>query len=274
MRSSSDLRTAMLITFSNGRQSRIFCLFIQSRLEQVLRIKTYKQVAILFFCSCISLSVAASLIGINILSERNHIWGQVGVDEPGYEYSSYDLLSSNPVSYQTSVSNVINNRDRFSSSRAEAGDLSAYAEAAGWSGAGPSAEAKSTYLFTADAWKISLRASGEGESPSPFLESYSIISLIDKTTDQEFLFHKFGGPDDYDYLEGSFYDFDENYLFRVNPTHIYELALYASATSSEDIWNTRLQAELVPAVPVPAAIWLFGTALAGSIGLNRRQRAA
>jgi hypothetical protein len=30
-------------------------------------------------------------------------------------------------------------------------------------------------------------------------------------------------------------------------------------------------AEAPAAVPVPAAVWLFGTALAGFIGLNRRK---
>lgn len=227
----------------------------------MLKMKMHKQLAVLFFFVCTSLSVDANLIEIDILSERNHIRGHAGYDSPGYDYASYDITSSSAVSYEVDIDNFGNPQV----SKAEAGDFGVYAFAGG--DFGPSANAESTYLFSTNAWKISLKAFGVGENPFPFGETYSTITLTDKTTEHLLLDEIFGDTFDT-------YIIDESYLFNVNPTHLYELAIYANASSSEDGWSSRLEAEIIPAVPIPAAIWLFGTALVGLLGYGRRQQAA
>jgi len=70
------------------------------------------------------------------------------------------------------------------------------------------------------------------------------------------------------------YDFDESYLFDVNPSHTYELNIFAKSLSFQVArTDTALQTEL-SAVPIPAAFWLFGTALIGLVGFSKRRKAA
>ncbi len=64
------------------------------------------------------------------------------------------------------------------------------------------------------------------------------------------------------------------YLFDVNPNHMYSLSI-SSIHGGNDAAHlgTFLQAEL-SAVPIPAAVWLFGTALVGLVGFSRRKQSA
>jgi len=39
-------------------------------------------------------------------------------------------------------------------------------------------------------------------------------------------------------------------------------------------WNVSITTSAVPAVPIPAAIWLFGTALIGLVGFSKRRKVA
>lgn len=63
------------------------------------------------------------------------------------------------------------------------------------------------------------------------------------------------------------YRFDSNGIF-VNPLPA------INSTIVDGFWDIgTAKTTLVPAVPVPAAIWLFGTALIGLIGFNSRRKA-
>ncbi len=66
--------------------------------------------------------------------------------------------------------------------------------------------------------------------------------------------------DDYDAWYFNFYNGDQGYLYS-NPTN----KLYAWAVHSGDVGAA------VATVPVPAAVWLFGSGLMGLIGIARRR---
>jgi len=53
---------------------------------------------------------------------------------------------------------------------------------------------------------------------------------------------------------------------------LYSLSIFATITHGADVQNTSFNAELRP-VPVPAAVWLFGSGLLGLVGIARRKAA-
>ena len=55
-----------------------------------------------------------------------------------------------------------------------------------------------------------------------------------------------------------------------NPSNASSLELLSGYDSSTEDWH-RLEASAINAVPVPAAVWLFGSGLIGLIGLARRK---
>lgn len=229
----------------------------------------------------VSAQANASLVGIDILSEEYRVWGSVRLEYPEVGNFSYDLASTNPISFDT---RQVDGLSLFPTV-AEADYFRVLTDAGGASGG--VAYAQSTYTFMSGMTQLSLNAFGEGGGwIASYSDSESIISLLDITTDHLLLSERFGEAPENTPCDGNpseeppcflapfTYSFDENYLFHVSLDHTYELSLF-SLTSGDDnrFGETILQAQL-SAVPVPAAIWLFGTGLIGLVGISKRRKAA
>ena len=59
-------------------------------------------------------------------------------------------------------------------------------------------------------------------------------------------------------------------FFRLGPSMCFDPAPECSGTVSAN-YQVTIVTGLIPAVPVPAAVWLFGTALAGLVGFGKRK---
>jgi len=139
-------------------------------------------------------------------------------------------------------------------------------------------------LFSLDTSQLLIDASGSGTNVwGSYVTSYSTITVIDKTIDKILLDEKFGEFDNSGCSNpgcsisgGSPYSFEESYLLDINPTHLFELSLSGFMFNDTDQGlriATNLQTEL-SAVPIPPAIWLFGSALLGLVGFSKRRKSA
>lgn len=227
---------------------------------------------LLLICGQAQGSSIDNLSGIDVLSESHHVWGSTRtITQPWIDFS-YDITSNDPVSFSTQQ--VLVNGQILDRSEAEAGNFRVQTDVR--RSVRPGAYAQSTYRFSPEWTQLSLHAFGEGGGRwDSYNNSESIISLLDITIDKVLLSERFGEmPEDASGLTGWPYNFADTYLLAVNPKHIYELNLFSKTLGDENRNGaTILQAEL-SAVPIPAAFWLFGSALIGMVGFGKRKKAA
>lgn len=211
------------------------------------------------------ISSSAHSASIDIISERNHIQGFAG------DFESYDLMSSNTISYS-----VVNNSPNiFEIAGSTAGDffVSTYA-----SNGNALAKAESKYLFSTDAYKISVGAIGEWAG---YEEAYSQVTITDITTGHLLLDETFGDYNDVKDCYTPIFKcepvngvrFDELFNVSVNPNNLFELALFSTVNATDDGWYNYLEADLdISPVPIPAAAWLFGSALICLASFQNRKK--
>jgi len=226
-------------------------------------------------CASILLAVSAQgkASGINVLSEEHLIWGEARLYPSGLTLN-YEQSSDEPINFSTKQISIPG--QMILGFEAEAGDFQVLTKV-GLSGVGNKAFAQSTYTFTPEWTQLSLRAFGQGGDYYTYDLSEAIVSLLDVTSDKVLLSENYRETPDLAECPpycSFIYDFDESYLFDVNPSHTYELNIFAKSLSFQVArTDTALQTEL-SAVPIPAAFWLFGTALLGLVGFSKRRKTA
>lgn len=67
--------------------------------------------------------------------------------------------------------------------------------------------------------------------------------------------------------------FNFNFTFSTSVTSYNEIRMYGGGDFWIDDFTYSIRPEISP-VPVPAAVWLFGTALIGLVGFSKRRKAA
>lgn len=235
--------------------------------------KSTRATSLILFLSLFGVTAAAlaSPIGINVLSEEHHIWG-----EGSYEFSfdSFDITSTGPVS--TSVTGSFQGGGTTTLTPASAGNFEIDVDAPTYS----YAAGQSTYTFTADHDSVNLFAEGETYS-SPGMNVVE-ISLVDLTSRTE-LFHFRRGwawpnpplPDPLPpYGQISFLE-----SLSINSNHVFQLSMFAEAKWADDYSNSNITVALSSTptpTPEPTTMLLFGTGftwLAGN-GLRKKRKKA
>ena len=214
--------------------------------------------------TCFATTASATPIGLNILSEINHISGCADAD------NCYDQISVDPISGE--AWGITPNYTTLS--RARAGDFEVFTQAGGFA---PTlvAEAISTSLFTVSSYgNLLLDVFVDGSTAA--VETGANISLINTTLGQELLSIQLW--DDFEPLNDprnwtDYYYYSNIYSFIVDPNYEYELTIYSYSYSSEDVWNsrTRIDINMAP-IPEPTTMLLFITALAGLAGSRFRRK--
>ncbi len=217
-------------------------------------------------------SPVVNATGINVLSEEHHIKGEAGiyyeprVGEPRV-FLHYDILDDQPVSYSVS-GEYLNPGDTQGNpclSSASAGNFEINAEA--WYDS--RAEATSIYTFTTDYSRFTLSAYVAFESivGGPRAE----ISLVDLTGSSAV---------EYSFEQKDFFaeDFYLTTTLYVNPSHEYQLTLYANSFdglpfvegggTAETNLRCNLFAQPSP-VPEPSTILLVALGFTGLLGKRK-----
>ncbi|MEA2093077.1 MAG: hypothetical protein U9P11_00765, partial [Pseudomonadota bacterium] len=68
--------------------------------------------------------------------------------------------------------------------------------------------------------------------------------------------------------------FDGSVTGAIDAGSPYSLTIFADVIHTDAGQISSFDAHLIPAVPVPPAVWLFGSGLLGLVGIARRKKAA
>lgn len=222
-------------------------------------------VFILVFLSPIS----AFALGVNVLSENHHIWGNAGYQNsnvPGVTYDEYDITSDQYVSatiegYGPDYSYF--DGTELNISTASAGNFGINLSSSRWDA---NAFGESTYILSSDSEMIEISASG-GAYQTHGMDSLT-ISLLDLTTGLYLYNYTTNG-----YLT-SWNGFSLVYGLYIETDHTYQLHMYAESTSGDspaESWlNVNISALPSPA-PEPTSILLIGAGLLSYIGIKRKR---
>ena len=218
----------------------------------------------LFVCS----HSHASPLGINILSQNHHIWGEAGSNYRREEvYRNYDVTSDGPL--HSRAEGFTEDFGWLDPEVAEswAGDFRVRTFTQRWNG---EALAESTYTFQAESDKLVLDVIAYDDSthqaPTIWYDIVNTVTGIQVSSSRYDSAH-------HDAWRGGFLDTTEHLELSINHDQIYELHLFVNGWGGDDVASTYLSVNLESVVPnpEPATILLFSLGLAGFAGLKKKK---
>lgn len=203
------------------------------------------------------LSPVVNAMGINMLSEKHHVWGTAGESFFLYPFLEYDKIGDQPISISVSGEyyNPWSHSPNPCASSAVAGNFAIEVLAMYDS----TANAYSTYTFTPEYDQLSFSTVASMQYILPSTVSFTLNDLTDKVT---LLSKKFTSYWDENGWQEHFTFSQE---FEVSSNHVYQLSLFASAsegpmadggTSEWKHLQCFLSSQLQP-VPEPETALLF-----------------
>lgn len=224
------------------------------------------QLVFLNFCSV----VYADMIGINVISEENYIWGFAGDSGPGETLATYDISSVSPdiQTISADVSGSYYDRPDYlepSRSTASAGNFNIDVMGGRWRAW---ASGVSIYEFTTESNILNLYATGYTDTTSAL--DFVRLSLRDVTTGLKFFDYSF--QNNYPTLS---FDFEK--IFNVDSNHKYMLYMFAEAGTADSTASSGLTCNISSAltpVPEPSIMYLLTTGLAGLVVVGGRKKYA
>jgi len=113
-----------------------------------------------------------------------------------------------------------------------------------------------------DFWTVELQ---------PSAETFSIVNTVPKFASFNVEYSLDGGSTWVTYDLATTTDLGETYTANVVNLSAFKLHIYGDSTNSLGMSGSyQMTVSEVQAVPVPAAVWLFGSALMGLVGFTRR----
>ena len=215
-----------------------------------------------FFCP----SVYAT--EISILSETHQVRGLAGGTGAGETAGSYDIIANHPVSgaasgYYFDCPDML----ELSQSTAQAGNFEIALVAGRWEA---DAFGTSTYTFMSDSSRLELSTTGYAEQTHG-MDMVSIF-LLDLTLGNDILSYSFQPYQSADNGGGPVMDFSWSKSLSLDITHIYQLAMYAEATTGGSLAFSGLKASFAPRpVPEPSTVLFLAFGIAGLLGRFRSQ---
>ena len=210
-------------------------------------------------------------MGVNILAEKHHIWGEAGDNSsPGEIYNNYDFTSNQPLHYRVGGASWWDCSYTIS-------DL---AIAESWTGnfnvetyvlrSKGEATAESIYIFQPefDSLVVDVSALDSSTHQNPEI----MYSLINRSTGEQLLYNRHGLGyiwNNYNYSENYFH-IDEHHEIAVDPNYIYELQLYVNQYGGDGDAKTYIRCEITSSpISEPTTMLLFGVGFTSLVLLKR-----